>query len=176
MSILDIILVIPIIWLAYRGFSKGLILSVSSLVALVAGIYFSIHFSGWVASWLRTTLEWESQYLNIIAFVLTFIAVVVVIQLIGRLFTKVADWAALGVLNRIGGLALGLVKAALFMGIAIFIINNFDTNQKLITEKMRSESYLYKPLSGVVPWIWPTVKGWLPETMEERDTKPGVNV
>lgn len=176
MNILDIILAVPVIWLAYRGFSKGLILSVSSLLALLAGIYFAIHFSGLVSQWLRVNFGWEGAYLNIIAFAITFIAVVVAIQLVGRLFTKVADWAALGVLNKAGGLLLGAAKAVLFLGILLFIINSFDHNSRLITGKMRSESYLYQPLSSVVPAIWPTVRGWLPESMEEREVEPGVNV
>jgi membrane protein required for colicin V production len=176
MNILDIIMAIPILWLVYRGFSKGLILSVSSLVALVAGIYFSVHFSGWVATWLSVNMNWDSQYMNIIAFVITFIAVVVIIQLIGRLFSQVADWAALGMLNRIGGLLFGGLKAVLFLGILLFIVNSFDVNNKLITTKMRSGSFLYQPLSSVVPGIWPTVKRWLPESIEEREVKPGINV
>jgi membrane protein required for colicin V production len=169
MGILDIILAIPIIWLAWRGFSQGLILSITSLVALFAGIYLSIHFSGMVADWLRMSFEWDGQYLNIVSFIITFIFVVVIIQLIGRLFNQVADWAALGILNRVGGLLLGLAKAALFLGILLFIINSFDTNSKLITGKMRSESYLYEPLSSVVPRIWPTVKSWFPGNTEEKE-------
>jgi len=177
MGTLDIILIIPVAWFAWRGLSKGLILSITSLVALFAGIYFSIHFSGWVAGWLRTDLNWDSQYINIFAFIITFIAVVVVIQLIGRLFDKVADWAALGVLNRIGGLLLGIVKSALFLGILLFIINSFDTNNKLITQNMREDSFLYEPLSSVVPAIWPTVKEWIPERFEQsEESEPGISV
>lgn len=177
MSILDIILIIPIVWLAYRGYSKGLILSVTSLLALFAGIYFSVHFSGWVAAWLRTSLNWDGQYINIVSFIITFIAVVIIIQFVGRLFSKVADWAALGVLNRIGGLLLGVVKAALFLGILLFIINSVDVNSQLITGKMRSESYLYQPLSSVVPRIWPRVKSWFPAGFEEKlEHAPDLNV
>lgn len=177
MGILDIILAIPIIWLAWRGFSQGLILSVTSLVALIAGIYLSIHFSGMVAGWLRASLEWDGQYINIVSFIITFILVVVIIQLIGRLFNQVADWAALGILNRVGGLVLGIAKAALFLGILLFIINSFDVNSKLITGKMRAESYLYQPLSSVVPRIWPAVKSWLPANIKEKEeTLPGISV
>jgi membrane protein required for colicin V production len=177
MGTLDIVLLIPILWFAWRGFSKGLILSITSVIALFAGIYFSIHFSGWVANWLITDLNWDGKYVHIISFIITFIVVVVVIQLIGRLFDTVADWAALGILNRTGGLLLGIVKSALFLGILLFIINSYDTNNKLITPQMRSGSYLYKPLSSVVPAIWPRVKEWLPQRYEQAEEKePGMIV
>lgn len=177
MNTLDIILFIPIIWLAYRGFTRGLIMSVTSLVALIAAIYFSIHFSGWVAAWIRANLEWDHQYINIISFAITFVLVVVIINLIGRLFDKVADMAALGFLNRLTGLLLGLAKATLFLGIALFIINSIDYRQTLITDKMKSGSKLYKPLSSVVPGLWPRVKQWIPGNFETDEKKPkGVEV
>ncbi|MBE0660979.1 MAG: CvpA family protein [Bacteroidales bacterium] len=177
MGTLDIILIIPIVWFAWRGFSKGLILSITSLVALFAGIYFSIHFSGWVANWLVIELSWDGQHVNIVSFIITFIVVVVVIQLIGRLFDSVVDWAALGILNRVGGLLLGLVKSVLFLGILLFVVNNFDTNNKLITQQMRTGSYLYEPLSSVVPEIWPRVKEWFPQKYEQtEEAEPGISV
>lgn len=172
MNTLDIIILVPAIWLAYRGFSKGLILTLTSLVALIAGIYFSIHFAGFVADWLREDNGFENRYINIISFAIVFAATVIVIQLIGKLFDKVANWAALGFLNRLAGLALGLIKAVLFLGITLFIINNFDTHNKIITPKMQSGSYFYEPLSGVVPRIWPVVRSWLPE--KEIKEKPKI--
>ncbi len=175
MNILDIILIIPIVWFGYRGYTRGFILSITSLIALIAGIYFSIHFSSVVAAWLLTEFGLNSQYLNIIAFIITFAAVVVVIQIVGRFLDQIADWAALGMLNRIAGLALGLGKSVITLGVLIFVINSFDVNQKLITHKMRSESLLYQPLSGVVPKIWPTVKQWLPDNLDpEKEIKDAV--
>lgn len=177
MNVLDLILLVPIVWYAYRGFTRGLIMSVTSLVALVAGIYFSIHFSGWVAAWIRANLEWDSQYMNIISFAATFVLVVMIINLIGKLFDKVADMAALGFLNRLTGLLLGLVKATLLLGIALFLINSIDVDQKLITDKMRSGSHLYKPLSSVVPGLWPKVKHWVPgQSDQQKEKSVGVEV
>lgn len=168
MCVLDIILLIPVAWLAYRGFSKGLILSLTSLVALIAGIWLSIHFSGLVANWLLNDMGFNSRYMNIISFVITFIATVILIQLIGKLLSKVTELATLGIINRMLGLLFGLMRAALYLGILVFIINSVDLNSKLITEDMRNDSFLYKPLSRVVPRIWPVVKEWLPKGIEEK--------
>lgn len=171
MCVLDIILLIPVAWLAYRGFSKGLILSLTSLVALIAGIWLSIHFSGLVANWLLNDMGFNSRYMNIISFVITFIATVILIQLIGKLLSKVTELATLGIINRMLGLLFGLMRAALYLGILVFIINSVDLNSKLITEDMRNDSFLYKPLSRVVPRIWPVVKEWLPKGIEEKKEK-----
>jgi len=172
MNTLDLILLIPILWFAYRGFARGLILSITSLVALIAAIYISIHFSGWVAAWIRANLEWNFQYINIVSFAITFVLVVVIINLIGKLLEKVAKMSALGFLNRLAGLLLGLVRASLLLGIALFIINSIDYKQTLITEKTRAGSKLYKPLSSVVPSLWPRVKQWIPGNFETEEKRP----
>ena len=52
MNILDIILLIPIAWFAYRGFTRGFIIELVSLIALVAGIFLAIHFSWFAAEFL----------------------------------------------------------------------------------------------------------------------------
>ncbi len=57
MNVLDIILAIPILWLAYKGFTKGLIIEISTLAALVLGIYASLHFSYITADFLRNNLD-----------------------------------------------------------------------------------------------------------------------
>ena len=52
MNILDIILGGILAWGAIRGFQKGLILQVASLVALVLGVYCSVEFSHIAADFL----------------------------------------------------------------------------------------------------------------------------
>ena len=168
MSVIDIVLLIPVVWFAYKGFSKGLILSLTSLLALFAGIWISIHFSDMVADWLRNDMGFDNSYMSIISFVLTFVIVVVVIQILGNLLDKLVKMAELGIINRLFGMMFGLLRVALFLGILVFVINSIDTKGKLITGEMRNKSYLYNPLSKVIPGIWPLVKDWMPEVKPEK--------
>ena len=77
MNILDLIILIPLAWSAYKGFSKGLIISVASLLALLLGIYGSIRFSDITSGYLIDHFEFSSQYLPIISFAITFILIAV---------------------------------------------------------------------------------------------------
>ena len=45
MNYIDIILAIPLVWAVYRGFTKGFIIEIASLIAMVLGVYGAIHFS-----------------------------------------------------------------------------------------------------------------------------------
>jgi membrane protein required for colicin V production len=44
LNLLDIIILIPLLLFAYNGYKKGLIIEIATLIALVLGIYASIHF------------------------------------------------------------------------------------------------------------------------------------
>ena len=90
MNVLDIIFLIPLIWLAYRGFQKGFIIELSSLVALILGIYIAINFSGLTAGWLTDNFEISEKYLTIISFIVTFVVVVFGVFMIGKILEKFA--------------------------------------------------------------------------------------
>ncbi len=55
MSVLDIVFIIPIVWLAYSGFKNGLIIELSTFFALLLGIYVSLLFSDITAEFLKNT-------------------------------------------------------------------------------------------------------------------------
>lgn len=172
MNYLDIILVIPIIWLGYRGFVHGLIIELATLVALVLGIYAGFHFSGYAATFLTEHFSMNEKYVSLVAFILTFIVVVVIVYLIGKLLEKVVNMIALGFVNKLAGGIFGVIKAAVILSVIIYMVNLFDINQKIVTEKSKEGSFLYKPVEAIVPFILPKVdlekfKKSLPSEEEE---------
>ncbi len=157
MNLLDIILLVPLLWLGYRGFRKGLVIELASLAALILGIYASIHFSWFAADLLDQWLNIEPEYMTIVSFIVTFIVVVVLVYTLGRIIEKMVDMVALGFLNKLLGTVFGLLKAVLFLSVILLLISSFDQNEKLITPKMKSESRLYKPIASVIPLIIPRI-------------------
>jgi len=155
MNILDIIIIIPVVWLAYRGFSRGLIIEIATLAALILGIYFSVHFSDVVGSYLIKWFDLNTKYLHIIAFIVTFAGVVILVYIIGRILEKFINMIALGFINKLLGGVFGILKAVLLLSVLFFIINRFDTNQKLLTPKIKEGSLLYEHVAKVVPTIIP---------------------
>lgn len=152
MNYIDIILIIPIIWFAYQGFKRGLIIELASLVALVLGIYAAIYLSGYAASFLENNFDIGSRYLPVISFIITFIIVVVIVHLIGRILEKLINMVALGFLNKLAGGIFGIFKAALFISIVLLVIHHFD--DKWISNEKRESSLLYKPIASIAPFLW----------------------
>ena len=155
MNILDIVLIIPIVWLMYRGFQKGFIIELSSLVALILGIYFAINFSYFASDFLARNFNVGDKYLSIIAFVFTFMVIVFVVFMIGKILEKFIDIILLGFVNKLAGAAFGIIKAIFLISVILWIINSFDYSKSIIKENTKQKSMLYKPIENFAPMIVP---------------------
>jgi membrane protein required for colicin V production len=153
MGVLDIIFIIPIIWLAYKGFSKGLIIELATLSALILGIYASLHFSYLASDFLKEHFEMDQKYLGILSFIITFILVVIALNLIGKLLEKIIDLVALSFLNKSFGGFFGVLKAVIFLSFIIYFVNKFDKNRYVFSPSLTSESMLYTYVEDVAPSI-----------------------
>lgn len=153
MGVLDIIFIIPIVWLAYKGFSKGLIIELATLAALILGIYASLHFSYLTADFLKEHFEMDQKYLGILSFIITFILVVIALNLIGKLLEKIIDLVALSFLNKSFGGFFGVLKAVIFLSFIIYFVNKFDKNRYIFSASLTSESMLYPYVEDVAPAI-----------------------
>ncbi|MGB1309138.1 MAG: CvpA family protein, partial [Oceanihabitans sp.] len=155
-----------------RGFMKGLFVEVASLVALVAGVYGAIHFSYYAASFLENKVEWGEKYINIAAFAITFLIIIIAISLAGKALTKLADFAALGVLNKLLGGVFGALKIGLILSIVLVVFNRMNNTIPFVSEAELEDSILYKPVKMLAPMIFPSIiKAETELELEKEDLK-----
>lgn len=155
MNWLDIVLAIPLLWFMYKGFRNGLIIELASLAALILGIFIALHFSFYAKDFLIDNFDIADNYLNIIAFAITFIIVAVLVYLVGKIIHKLINIVALGFLNRLAGGIFGLLKAALVLSVILYFLNGFDSS--LIKSEVKENSFLYEPVESIVPMIIPRI-------------------
>lgn len=103
MGFLDIILCALLVFAFYKGVINGLFVELASLISLLLGIYFAIKFSFIMKEILMGFVKWNPNTIQIVAFALTFIVVVIGIHLLGKFLTGIANFAFLGWLNKLGG-------------------------------------------------------------------------
>lgn len=168
MNWLDLIILIPMLAGLFSGYKNGLIGEVASLAALILGIWGSIKFSDWTANLLNT---WgiESQYMNIISFVVTFIIIVVVIQLVAKMLSQLVKSLALGWIDRLAGIAIGVFKAALITSVLLFVLDVIDERKSFIPEEAKEESLLFQPMANLIPNLLPFLN--LEDVEEKLDKK-----
>ena len=171
MSVIDIVLGALILFGLVRGFMKGLFVEVASLVALVAGVYGAIHFSNFAAEFLQTKTEWNEKTINITAFAITFVIIVLAIGFAGKALTKLANFAALGIINKLAGGIFGALKIALILSVILNVFDKLNNTITLLDDDMKQESATYKPVKSLVPMIFPNLLNLNEENFSTKENE-----
>ncbi len=146
MNYLDILLFIPIAYSAWRGFKKGFIIELFTLLALLVGIYAGIHFSDLMSDILRDKLGVSSKYLPAIAFTITFLGVGAMVFFGGKMLEKAIKVVALGPINKVAGLLFGAIKMLFVLSAVLVILESIDEKNNFIPEDLKDSSLLYHPV------------------------------
>ena len=156
MNTFDIIIAAFLIFGFVKGLMRGLFVEVASLLALVAGIWGAIHFSYFIGAYLAEYVEWEEQYITVASFALTFALIVLAISLAGKALTKIADFAALGLVNKILGGVFGLLKFGLILSIILLVFSKLNKTIPFVADEEQENSLLYEPVKDLAPMLFPS--------------------
>ena len=156
MAIIDIILGALILYGLVKGLSKGFFVEIASLLALLAGVYGAVHFSNYAAEFLSNRFEWGEKTINITAFAITFVAIVLAISFAGKALTKLANFAALGILNKLLGGLFGGLKIALILSVLVLIFNSLNKSIPFVSDEEIEASILYNPVKSLAPMVFPS--------------------
>lgn len=166
MNTIDIVIGIILIIAFFVGFSKGLLRSLASLIGIVVGVYCAMFFSQYVGNYLIRWFDWSAEMTKVVSFILTFLLIMVLFSLIGRLLTKVADFAMLGIFNKLFGGIFNVLKFAFLISV-IFMFVNASENYRILTEEQQHDSVLYGPVAMIAPAILPAI---MKEVDEYKET------
>lgn len=162
----DIILFVPLIYAAWKGFSKGLIVELASILALIAGLYIAANFSQWSADLLNNLFEWNGAWISYVAFLLTFLGVVFGVYALAKVIEKAVNMASLKLVNKISGSLFGLLKMALILSIILNLLGWIDQQIPLLSKSEPDHSLLFSPMQQVAPKVLPVLvnTSWMSKT------------
>ncbi|NOY49153.1 MAG: CvpA family protein [Chlorobi bacterium] len=164
-NLIDLIFLVPIMFFAYSGYKKGLIIEAATLGALILGLYFAIYFSDIAGGFLNKTFNIEQKYMGALSFVLTFIVVVFGVIAVGKALEKIVDILFLGFLNKMAGAVFGIIKGALFISVLIFAFSYFRLEDSVFSTDARKKSLFYDTVKSIAP----ALASWL--KLEKLDIK-----
>ncbi len=156
MNSIDIVLALFLAYGFIKGLFKGLFVEVASLLALILGIYGAIHFSDFIGNYLYDLLNWDKKYVGLTSFIITFILIVIAITLLGKFFTKLADFASLGLLNKLLGGVFGLLKITLILSVLLMYFYKFNSKIEFVNESTLQESKLFYPVKETAILLFPS--------------------
>ncbi len=156
MGILDIVLGLLLAYGFYRGLRNGLFIEIASLIALIAGLYGAIHLSYITGGYITESVDWDPYYVKIVAFIITFFAIVILVHLLGKIVTKIIELTVLDVLNKIAGGFFGAVKYAVVLGAILIFFEKANESLNLYEGESSQESVLYEPVKSLGGFVF----GW----------------
>lgn len=154
MEIIDIVILGLLLVGGIQGFRKGIIDQAVSIVALLLGIWVAIRFSNFTANFLIEKLNFNTEYTAVVAFVITFVAVVIGVHFVGKLAEKLANAVALGFVNQIAGFAVGVLLWGFVISVLLSVGNKFN----MPSEQTKEQSMVYGPISKIAPAVFPYLK------------------
>jgi len=175
MNYIDIILGLILFFAAIGGFRKGFISELASLAALILGIWGAIEFSYITTDFIQEHFNVDTDYLNIISFVVTFIVIVILVHIIGSSVNKLIEVAMLGFLNKIAGLVFGVIRSALILSIILVVFDKIDNDVEILSPQAKTESRLYEPVRNLAPSVFPFIQKWCKSNPAPGDKKDVLN-
>ena len=143
--LIDFIFAALIILAIFKGYQKGLILAVFSIIAFIIGLAAALKLSTFVADYLKTSVSVSAKWLPFIAFALVFFVVVLLVRLGAKLIEKTFQAVMLGWLNRIGGIVLYVLLYLIILSIFVF----YAEKLQLLQPATIQSSVTYK---FIQPW------------------------
>ena len=154
MKIIDTLIVVALLWFAFQGFRKGFIDGIFSLLAIIIG--------GWaMASFSDTTynlMNLKGENAHIIASGLTFLAVVIIVYMLGKIVKGIIRIVLPEVLDKLAGALLGGLKVLLFFGVIFYLVASIDVSEKILTQGNKDTSFFYKPSFAVAIFLIPHIE------------------
>lgn len=162
---LDVTGIILIALFFIRGYMKGLVMAVFSVIATLLGLLCALKLSASFAAWMLDHGYTTSGWAQVISYAVLFIAVVLVVRLIAKLIEKALQGMMLGIVNKLAG---GLLYA--FLGAVLW--SSFlwiGARMNMITPETIAASKTYATLSGLAPWFCEKAGALLPFVKDSFD-------
>lgn len=116
---IDIVFLILMVISFYKGLSKGFIMAAFSVLGFIIGLAAALKLSAVVAAKLSVHTG-NAKWLPLLSFALVFIAVTILVNIIGKLIQKTFETVMLGWANRIGGVILYVLLYSIIFSIFLF--------------------------------------------------------
>jgi membrane protein required for colicin V production len=166
MNLLDLIIILPLIWGAWKGFRRGLVFEVLMLIGLILGLYIAFKFSGLLHGLVAGLVDRDGAVIPVISFVVVFVAILLITILLARLLESILKMTALNAINKVAGAAFGVLKFALIVSVVLWLFRGLDPYWRFISEDTKKESLLYKPVLNVSAFIRPALDDIREEFMD----------
>jgi len=153
--LIDIIFAILIVIGIFKGYRKGLIIAIFSIVAFIVGLAAALKLSATVAAYLQNSVSISGKWLPFLSFAMVFGLVAVLVGMGGKLIEKTFEMALLGWANRIGGILLFVILYTIIFSIFLFYAEKIHLFEEATIQSSK---------------VFPFIKPWGPKVINAFGT------
>ena len=161
MGTLDIILLICFVPALVHGIMKGFVEQLISLASIFIGAWLAYRFAEPLSVWLTQFINVEPRILGVASFAIIVIISILLLALLGKLLAKTLSLASLGFVDKLLGVVFALLKAALIIGLLIFVFDTFNTQWNIVNPEVLDGSVIYGALHGAAMKVFPYLQNLL---------------
>ena len=129
-----------------------------ALAGLFLAIYGGSKLSVVSSDYLSQHFDIAPLALTIISFTFLFMAIVLAVQYLGKLVTRLIKLAALGIINRVLGTLFALLKGILICGLISYALLAVNQRISILPEAYLADSLLFQPLTEIIDLLTAFVK------------------
>lgn len=156
--IIDAIFLICLLIFLIRGYSKGVVVALFSVLAIVLGVLGALKLSGTLASLLFQDGEKGGRWVPFVSYIIVFFLIVWLVRLGARLIQKSFEAVALGWINRMAGALLYAFLISFVFSSILWLFNQMN----IIKPETISSSYVYGVIEPLAPKVFSLIGTVLP--------------
>jgi membrane protein required for colicin V production len=166
LKIVDIILILILLFGAYRGYQKGLLLEILTFLALIIAVISAFHLLHSGVQFLSEYFS-ESKLLPYLSFILIFILVFTGIFFLSKVLKKIIDYTLLGRFDKYAGAILGTCEIAFALSMVLWLSHNAHVD---LPRSYTNGTFLYPNLVAFAPKL----VSWVSYVIPFQDIFPAV--
>jgi membrane protein required for colicin V production len=148
-STFDLFLALPILFGAFMGFRKGLLLELISLFALVLAILLGLKLIDTALPVMKEYIGDAGGLLPFVTFLVVFVAIILGVRVLGLLLKKIIDFTPFGLFDNLLGGVLGALKWCLALSLLLYMSEMAGIS---ITAETAADSVVYPVVLKTTPY------------------------
>ncbi len=144
-----------------NGYRKGLIMQLVGLATIILAAIFGGRLAKIVLPEINRLVDLSPEAARVLSFILAFVAIALVLSLVGRILQRFIDIVFLSFINRVLGAVVATATMMVFLSIILNLVLMLDHNEQVINKKTKEKSFFFERVEAVVPAIVPYLESEL---------------
>lgn len=161
MNVLDIFLIVPLLWGAYRGYQRGLFIEIIGVIAFVIALVIGFKFLGFGMNLIAPAIgeSLANRFLPYLSFMVIFFPTIFFINKIGWMLRRALRFTILGTIDGFAGALVGIFTWVFGISTFIWLMNTIEIR---LPNELIKGSLVYPHIVQVAPTVISKVSDWIP--------------